>query len=108
MVLWWPPNAHAHVILSNMSAAKHAASAMDDLDAALAEAELVVGEGQDRTITHKSQLHDGPGRSELPQELQDASKGDTVCDVCGVSFLVYSEMKVRGGRFWRYAAAFHC
>ena len=84
---------------------------MDDLDAVLAEAAAVVEHSGDqydsnsdaglppaelggRSITTAAQLRAGPGRSELPDELRDADKGDTSCDVCGVSFLVYSEMKV--------------
>ncbi len=90
---------------------KHAANAMDDLDAVLTEAAAVVADsdGQEysqdgtpdelkefhgRSITTAAQLRGGPDRSELPDELRNADKGDTSCDVCGVSFLVYSEMKV--------------
>jgi len=96
------------------SASRHAANAIDDLDAVLAEAAAVVTESDDqhgttgvaipsqedfagRSITTAAQLRGGPGRSELPDELRNADKGDTSCDVCGVSFLVYSEMKVCPG-----------
>jgi hypothetical protein len=97
------------------SKSKHAANTLDDFDVALAEANAAVADDVDesrmnggatteqgkshdqfasRSITTAAQLRAGPGRSELPDELQSANKDDTSCDVCGVSFLVYSEMKV--------------
>jgi hypothetical protein len=39
------------------------------------------------------ELHNGPGREALPERAQQMTKSDTVCSFCGVSYLVFSEMK---------------
>ena len=39
------------------------------------------------------ELHNGPERAALPPEVQRMEKKDTVCKFCGVSYLVFSEIK---------------
>jgi hypothetical protein len=39
------------------------------------------------------ELHNGPGREALPERVQQMTKSDTVCSFCGVSYLVFSEIK---------------
>jgi len=46
----------------------------------------------DEVITAES-LRNGPTSDSLPDDLKYASADDTACEYCGVSFLVYSEMR---------------
>ena len=41
----------------------------------------------------REELHDGPSREELPSAVQDMERDETVCRFCGVSYLVFSEVK---------------
>ena len=41
----------------------------------------------------RDELHNGPTRKELPKEVQEMERQDTVCKFCGVSYLVFSEIK---------------
>eukprot|EP00943_MAST-04B_sp_MAST-4B-sp1_P004661 g4661.t1 len=41
----------------------------------------------------REELHNGPTRKELPKEVQEMERQDTVCKFCGVSYLVFSEIK---------------
>lgn len=53
------------------------------------------GKHFERTIREptREELHRGPSREELPKEVQEMPKSDTVCKFCGVSYLVFSEIK---------------
>jgi chromosome segregation ATPase len=44
-------------------------------------------------VLTKEDLHNGPGPESLPAELQHASRDQTVCDYCGVSYLIFSEVQ---------------
>ena len=39
------------------------------------------------------ELHNGPEREKLPEEIRNSSRSETVCKFCGVSYLVFSEIK---------------
>ena len=39
------------------------------------------------------ELHNGPDRSQLPETVRNNSRSETVCKFCGVSYLVFSEIK---------------
>ena len=39
------------------------------------------------------ELHNGPERSQLPETVRNNSRSETVCKFCGVSYLVFSEIK---------------
>ena len=41
----------------------------------------------------REELRQGPSREELPKAVQEMPKSDTVCKFCGVSYLVFSEIK---------------
>ena len=41
----------------------------------------------------REELHNGPSREALPKEVQEMDRQDTVCKFCGVSYLVFSEIK---------------
>ena len=41
----------------------------------------------------RHELHNGPGREKLPEEVRSMSRDETVCKFCGVSYLVFSEIK---------------
>jgi hypothetical protein len=66
-----------------------AAKAADDLEAVLAEAAEFVSSDHERAIASSRDIYSGPTKELLPESLRDAAPGDTVCDVCGVSLLVF-------------------
>lgn len=39
------------------------------------------------------ELHNGPGKEKLPEAVKKMKKAETVCGFCGVSYLVFSEVK---------------
>ena len=39
------------------------------------------------------ELHNGPERSQLPETVRNNARSETVCKFCGVSYLVFSEIK---------------
>ena len=39
------------------------------------------------------ELHNGPDRTQLPETVRNNSRSETVCKFCGVSYLVFSEIK---------------
>ena len=39
------------------------------------------------------ELHNGPAREQLPEEVRNSARSETVCKFCGVSYLVFSEIK---------------
>eukprot|EP00937_MAST-01D_sp_MAST-1D-sp2_P003775 g3775.t1 len=41
----------------------------------------------------REELHNGPSRDSLPPKIKKMSRGDTCCSFCGVSYLVFSEVK---------------
>ena len=41
----------------------------------------------------REELHSGPSRDQLPPKVKKMSRGETVCSFCGVSYLVFSEVK---------------
>ena len=41
----------------------------------------------------KKELRNGPSKEDLPEEVQSMDRADCVCRFCGVSYLVFSEMK---------------
>ena len=40
-----------------------------------------------------SELHNGPTREQLPETVRNNARSETVCKFCGVSYLVFSEIK---------------
>ena len=62
----------------------HAMSATDDVDA---------HDTQHQHHVTREDLYAGPTADDLPDDLRYAPQDDTVCEFCGVSFLVYSEMR---------------
>jgi hypothetical protein len=41
----------------------------------------------------KDDLRNGPSRDKLPEKVRRMSKSETACGICGVSYLVFSEVK---------------
>jgi hypothetical protein len=41
----------------------------------------------------KKDLHQGPSREMLPESVRKMNREETVCNFCGVSYLVFSEIK---------------
>ncbi len=39
------------------------------------------------------ELHNGPARDQLPEDVRNSARSETVCKFCGVSYLVFSEIK---------------